>query len=213
VTYLVAAVLSQAANAQTPTPPPAAASDGAPSERARRDAEKVFQWIRIHSDKPRKAATTTPVAAERTTAQVPPKKAAKAPDSAAPVTSPPAPVAAAPARAGPGPGLGLADPRRAAPLPPAEAAKAAAPVEEDDLLHAIHRTEPEFPPRLMRTLGKGVVRVVFTVQPDGSVAQPRVLSTSHPRLAQTATATVLQWRFRPLRRAQEAVVDLGFDMD
>jgi hypothetical protein len=24
---------------------------------------------------------------------------------------------------------------------------------------------------------------------------------------------VLQWRFRPLRRAQEAVVDLGFDMD
>jgi outer membrane biosynthesis protein TonB len=55
--------------------------------------------------------------------------------------------------------------------------------------------------------------VAFTVQPDGTVAEPRVLSTSHPRLAQTATATVLQWRFRPLRHAQDAVVDLGFDMD
>ena len=75
----------------------------------------------------------------------------------------------------------------------------------DEVLIAIRKTEPEFPGNLMRTLRKGMVQVSFTVQPDGSVTQPRVVSTTHPRLAQTAVATVSQWRFQPVSNAQEAV--------
>lgn len=44
------------AQAQTPaTPTPAATGELSPAERAKRDADKVFHWIMIHSDKPRKA--------------------------------------------------------------------------------------------------------------------------------------------------------------
>ena len=58
-----------------------------------------------------------------------------------------------------------------------------------------------------------MVQVGFTVQPDGSVSLPRVLSATHPRLAQTAVATVMEWRFLPVPHAQDAVVDLGFNLD
>lgn len=209
----LAAVLSEAAHAQAPAASASAASDAAPSERARRDAEKVFQWIRIHSDKPRKAASTSG-ATERSTAHAPVKKAARTPDSGPAVTVPPAPVVVAPASPEREPAPVVA----ASPLPLQDSVKAAAAptpasVEEDEVLYAIHKSEPEFPANLMRTLRKGMVQVAFTVQPDGSVAQPRVLSSTHPRLAQTAVATVSQWRFQPLRHAQDAVVDLGFNLD
>jgi TonB family protein len=43
----------QAAHAQAASAP-AGKEDSAPSERAKREAENVFRWIMIHSDKPRK---------------------------------------------------------------------------------------------------------------------------------------------------------------
>jgi TonB family protein len=215
----LAAAVTVGVHAQSPVPPSSAASGAAPSERAKRDAEKVFQWIRIHSDKPRKAAAAAP---ERPVPAAPVKRAAKAPDSpitetlqstpvvAAPARSEPAPppVAAAPAPLPPAPSLAAT--AKAAPMVPPSPAPAAEP---DEVLIAIRKTEPEFPGNLMRTLRKGMVQVSFTVQADGSVTEPRVVSTTHPRLAQTAVATVSQWRFQPLRNAQEAVVDLGFNLD
>jgi len=59
-TLLVAAgssFTSQWALAQTTTPPP---GEVAPSERAKRDADKVFHWIMIQGDRTRKAPTKDP---------------------------------------------------------------------------------------------------------------------------------------------------------
>ena len=227
---LVLATLCGAAWSQS-APTPAAASVVSDSDRAKRDAEKVFQWIRIHSDKPRKAAGATPAVAP-----------------AAPVVAAPV-VAARPRPASKGNEGGITEtvtplvaarteaPREAAaPAVPApvESSTAAAPagldkpgemlvasaaqksrveVDEDLMLIPVHRTEPEFPKSLMRTLRKGVVQVSFTVKPDGTVTQAQAVSSSHPRLKDVALATVQEWRFQPLRHAQQAVVDLGFNLD
>ncbi|WP_280150418.1 TonB family protein [Piscinibacter sp. XHJ-5] len=217
VVVALAAVFG-AAHAQTAAPASSGASDAAPSERAKRDAEKVFQWIRIHSDKPRKAVVAVP---ERPAPAPPVKRALKAPDSAvAESVLPPPPAASATRAAAP------AAPPVAIPPPPPQASTLAAvaqpvasvpapapAIEEDEVLTAVYRTDPEFPGSLMRSLRKGTVQVSLTVQPDGSVSQPRVVSATHPRLGQTAVATVAQWRFQPLRHAQQAVVDLGFNLD
>lgn len=87
-----------------------------------------------------------------------------------------------------------------------------APIEEsDEILRPLIRTEPSFPPSVLRTLTKGQIRVGFTVLPDGSVAEASVVKTSDPRLRAAVLAAIAQWRFAPLRKAQNAVVDLVFD--
>jgi protein TonB len=189
-----------------PTPAPTVPADDARA-RAERDADKVFQWIRIHSDKRRKTAAhaqaSAPVGRAATRPATPVdtgirETAVPLPASAA---APAQAVAVAPARDGP-----VQAPEPATPV-------ATAPVIEDETLTPVRRTEPQFPASLVRTLRKGVVQVAFTVQPDGSVAQAHVVSASHPRLGPPAVETVTQWRFQPVRHAQQAVVDLGFDID
>jgi outer membrane biosynthesis protein TonB len=39
------------------------------------------------------------------------------------------------------------------------------------------------------------------------------VASTHPRLKEAAVTTVSQWRFQPLHHAQQAVVDLGFNLD
>jgi TonB family protein len=62
---------------------PAAGGDAAALERAKRDADKVFKWIMIHSDKPRKSAVAdakpapAPAPAPTTTAATAPRPAPK----------------------------------------------------------------------------------------------------------------------------------------
>jgi periplasmic protein TonB len=92
-----------------------------------------------------------------------------------------------------------------APPPTAPDADAAEP------LTPVSQTEPKFPVNLVRTLRTGQVQVKFTVLPDGSVAEPAVISTSNPRLNPSALAAVAQWRFAPVRKPQRGVVDLGFN--
>src|SRR5258705_2507959 len=53
LTVSLLAITASGARAQTA--PVAKAADIAASERAAKEGDKVFQWIRIHSDKPRKA--------------------------------------------------------------------------------------------------------------------------------------------------------------
>jgi protein TonB len=205
-----------------------------PSQRAKRDAEKVFQWIRIHSDKPRRASapgasversgTPQPVAARgAAVAKASPKPAEQ--DAAASAVAAEQPVliadtaASAPAALATAPATETAAPDATAPAAardagaPLAAAMAAPAIEEDTPLVAVLRTEPDFPASLMRQLRKGTVQVAFTVQPDGSVAQARSVSSSHPRLVQSAVATVTQWRFQPLHHAQQAVVEIGFNLE
>ncbi len=216
----------------------AAAGDFTASERAQRDTDKVFKWILIHSDKPRKLA---PVREEKpvVVAPVRPKPAAtrnadaaaSAARGAAPSASPKALVAgvakaptANAAASGNKDALAPAGAESAAATPvvnsvggsPERATVATAAEGEpdaDEPLIAVLRADPRFPPSLMRTLRTGRVQVRFTVVPDGSVSQRTVVASSNVRLNEDALAAVAKWRFKPLRRAKEAVVEVGFDLD
>ena len=225
------------ATAQTAAPVAAAASSSAPAEltpaeRAKRDGDKVFHWILIHGDKPRKpVATVTPKEDKAPPAVARAKPAARAPSgradeaavetsnaSAAPlVAAPRASLAPAPASAPtPDPTATRATSANLASAaltaPAALAATAPPPVEDDspDTLTPLSQTEPKFPINVVRALRTGQVRVKFTVQPDGSVADPTVIGTSSARLNPSALAAVAQWRFAPVRKAQQGVVELGF---
>jgi TonB family protein len=208
----------------------AAASDLNPVDRARRDADRVFQMILMHSDKPRKAGATkedapTATARAKPVARAPAKgdepvpKAEVSSGLSAPIV---ARAAAEPQKASATNEVATPVPQTVVTAAPAEAPVAvaaatpamSAPEElADESLTPLLRPEPEFPQNLMRTVHKGEVRVRFTVLPDGSVDAPAVVTTSHPRLNAAALAAIAQWRFVPLRKAQTAIVSLGFDID
>lgn len=230
---LVAASWSLAsapALAQT-TPSP---SDVAPSERAKRDADKVFHWIMIQGDRTRKApaaaakdskdaketkddrpaAKPTRVAApEAAPARSKPEAtvAAAAPSSSKPaevLTDAPAPT---PASDAPKPNAGLAR-TETAPAPPAVPAVDRA-VDAPQTLVALAQPAPQFPVNLMRTLRRGTVQVRFNVQPDGSVSNLEVLHTTSPRLNSAALDAIAQWRFQPVSKMQTGAVEVGFDIE
>jgi len=221
------------ASAQTakPSASVASAAELTPAERAKRDGDQVFHWILIHSDKPRKpvaakdekpaVAVTHVKPAARTAARAdelaPAVPVASSAASAVPAHAAAAVAAAAPearpaADAGTTSGTAasaavkLATASMTTPAPPA-----AVEDEAPESLKPLSQTEPKFPINLIRSLRTGQVQVKFTVLPDGSVAEPEVLSSSNPRLNPPALAAVAQWRFAPLRKPQHGVVDLGFN--
>ena len=208
-----------AAWAQTPTPAASAASGAAraaaaPSERAKKEADDVFRWIKIHTDAPRKptekAATKLPTASTAL-ANAKATEASKAAQSAS---------AAASAAAATGFNEVTANPGAAAlPVPePVVSAKApdsapAVPAPKEAPLRPVAQANPQFPEDVMQTLGQGSVSVRFTVLPDGSVANAEVLSSSHRKLNRSALEAVAQWRFEPIPNARSARVELGFKLD
>ncbi|MEP7101495.1 MAG: TonB family protein [Burkholderiales bacterium] len=230
------AALAQAAAAAS-----APSAEMTPAERAQRDADKVFKWILIHSDKPRK-----PVAAREDKPVATPAHARPATRSADSAQATPHTLSSAPTPS-PTPETPAAVPRVAAvQTPPLRASEAPAapvvaavarPVAEslavpvsspgpstrtpaavaaealDETLTPTLRADPQFPPNLLRTLRKGEVQVRFTVLPDGSVAEPEVVTSSNARLNQAALTAVAQWRFAPLHKAKSGTVALGFDLD
>ena len=227
------------AAAQTATPGAAAApaAELTPAERAKRDGDQVFHWILIHSDKPRKpAAAKDEKAATAVTHAKPSARIAVHADDPAPAASAAtvassaasaasarraaaaaeatstATVGAIPEIAAAPDAVRLATAGMTAPVPSAAPA-AAIGDDAPESLKALSQTEPKFPISLIRSLRTGQVQVKFTVLPDGSVAEPEVLSSSNPRLNPPALAAVAQWRFAPLRKPQHGVVDLGFNND
>lgn len=205
----------------------ASAVELTPAERAQRDADKVFKWILIHADKPRRP---NPVRDEKREerrdekplATIRAKPAARAAEASPSAAGAPAPVAADERSAAP---LAAAAPAgaleasvavgeaqavlpKAMPMPALVAAEAI-----DEALTPLFRAEPLFPANVLRTLRKGAVQLRFTVLPDGSVADAAVVTSTSARLNSSALAAIAQWRFAPLRRPQAALVALGFDLD
>jgi TonB family protein len=232
---LVAAlVIAVVAHAQ----PAPAASSPLPTERAQHDADKVFRMILQHADKPRRAPRedAAPAAATPRPAVAPAAKAATTPSAtAAPVraadsrvtaTTPPAVPAVPTASAAPDTSVvpsssanAVAAPDSAAAAQPAAAAVAApaalAPVAvaapRSLKLELVSSVEPEFPARLVRSLGRGSVVVNFDVRPDGSVARAEVASSSHRGLNEAALSAVAAWRFKPISETLPGVVELKFE--
>lgn len=206
------------------------------AERAKRDADKVYQWIRFHADKgPAKAKTTA--VAEAAPAPAPPARPTPGPTAAvkpaarpaepAPVLASQAPedeamvgpelplVAASAAASEDGRVLALAVVPQAAAaalaLPSSAAARPAAVAEPaEEPLRLIDRVEPEYPAVLLRGRGSGSVLVQFQVQPDGSVQAPEVLKSSNQRLVASVLAAVARWRFAPISKTRVATVEIGF---
>jgi TonB family protein len=215
------------AAAQSAPAASAPAAEISPAERAQRDADKVFRWILIHSDKPRSkaaakdekpAAPAAPVARSKPAARPAPAKADEpvptAAAKAAPVaaaTPPPPRLEAAPTSAPPATTAVRSPP--SAVVEPAAVVTAPAEVLAEETLVPLSQVEPKLPSNVQRGSRNGEVQVKFTVLPDGSVAEPKVASSSNPRLNSAALAAVAQWRFAPLRKAQTGTVELVFNLE
>lgn len=198
------------------------------AERAKRDADKVYQWIRFHADKapakpraaPEAAAPVRPAPAPAAVRPAPPEPArpALAQSQAEPMLGPEQPLVATSPAAPPEPitqAVALAPQAATSPVTPspAVAALAAAPPASeppDEPLRLIERVEPEYPAVLLRGRGSGSVLVQFQVQPDGSVQAPEVLKSSNQRLVASVLAAVARWRFAPINKTRVATVEVGF---
>ena len=96
--------------------------------------------------------------------------------------------------------------------PPSSTPGAGAPAAPKNVkLELVESVEPEFPARLVRTLGRGSVVVQFDVLPDGSVVRPEVVRSSHKGLDAAAQAAVAAWRFKPISETAPGLVELKFD--
>ncbi len=218
---------------------PAAPLPVTPTERAQRDADKVFRMILQHADTPRRAAredkTARPAAAPRaradardtTRAAAPvPSPSADAPATTAaeppgrllaPVAVLPAPPAALPAPAAALPASAPIEPAVPADTvaaPPPVAHLSPTPVTEPAMpprLELVSRVEPEFPWRVLRMVGSGKVLVNFDVRPDGTVGRAEVVSSPHRGLNAAAEAAVLAWRFKPTGQTLLGQVEMRFE--
>lgn len=115
----------------------------------------------------------------------------------------PAPVAGAPAASSPPAGARVAPPAAAAPTSAAPAASVAAapasaatPAPSAALPRLLSAPSPRYPLMAQRRKIEGQVVVQFTIQPDGSVASPRVVSADPPGVFDEAALVAAgRWRF------------------
>lgn len=208
--------------------------DTSAAERAQHEADKVFRWIMIHSDKPRKssavAATPATVVApkdDKAIAAARPKPVTRLPAKAEEAASEPAGALAAAqplteagiglvARSGEATGavvapeLARATANDGAALP-VDVVGAAPNDAAGDVLRPISQAEPKFSANVLRGLPNGQVQVRFNVLPDGSVSDPAVVESSNRRLNSSVLAAVAQWKFAPIRETQIGIVNLVFN--
>lgn len=94
--------------------------------------------------------------------------------------------------------------------PPAAAA-AAPPAAVATALRAVSTPAPDYPPAALRAGDSGEVVVEFTVNPDGSVGNPRVVRSSPPRVFDRAALNaVRRWRYQPVATATTTRRTIGF---
>lgn len=202
---------AQAPNQATPAPAPARA-ELSPAERAQRDADKVFHWIRLSAEKPAAVARPPVVSAKPAgapkSAPLPPRPPARAEvqTAAAPVEAAPPPTLLAVAASAPLDPPLPAPPEMAAPAPLLEAV-------QELPLTLLSRVEPQIPRQLLGSLQQGSVLVRLEVRPDGSVGRAEAVQATHKRLGQAAVEAVLQWRFAPISAPRQANVELGFQLE
>jgi TonB family protein len=235
---LAAAAMAAAAQASAPAAPGAGVS-----ERARREADRVFQWIRLHGERPRtrpadgkrpepsrpggagEAAAGVGRRGDTGTAAGPPAASAAASRTAAQDAGTDPPPAAGSAASAPLTAVPAAAAPQAASMPAVESVPTLAgpaligpvwlepadPVASD--LALSHQVLPEFSFIVMQALRKGLARLRFTVQLDGTVSGAEVLRSTDEEINAAVLAAVSQWRFQPVRQVRTAVVELGFSLD
>ena len=178
----------------------ARADDAPPAARVQREAENPMRWIveagRLKSRaKPAEAAASAArVAADKPLLRSAASKPAIPTALAVPLGT--APVEPDPAA------IALAENE----TPPA----AVAPVRLETL-ERIEGEDPALPDAIKRQLqADGEVLLDFTVQPDGSVAELEVLSSSDNRLEPIVLEAVRGWRYKPIALARRQRVQIAF---
>lgn len=222
---LAAALLTTLSVATAQTPGNSGEVPAGISERARRDAESPFRWIRIHSESARKAeerkAAAAAAAAAAAPAPAPPTAAAarpaRSPATARAPAAPAAPAVTAQASAATPATLLASTATTAQSQSAAQAASALAPrpaeAEESEALVSIDKVDPEWDEELLRTLRKGRVLVRFHVAEDGYLSRIQIVESTHSKLTGPAMAAVMQWRFEPIPEPRVATVEFGFDVE
>ena len=183
------------------------AIDQAPSEAARRAALSPYRFILQNATAP--ARKSAPAAAAKPAAETPavaePKRPAAPPvQQAAVQPAPTAPVRPAAEAAAP------------APAPePAVAALARKPAEPPPRreIIPIRTDEPRLSAVLMREQPHGTVRVLFQIQPDGSVSDANVVSSTNRSLNRATVDAVKGWKFQPVDEILSVETELVYKFD
>lgn len=102
--------------------------------------------------------------------------------------------------------------QRAAQAAPAPAVAPAPAAVADNTLRALSTPPPRYPPEALRSGQSGEVQVEFTVNPDGSVANARVVRANPPRVFdREAVAAIRRWRFEPVGSPVTTRRTIGFN--
>src|SRR3569832_379990 len=190
------------ASAQTP---PASNSDNAPSEAARRAAASPYRFILQNATAPARK----PAPAPAPTAIAEPKKTTPAP---APVQQ----AAARPAAAAPAPASAVeTPPPEPAPEPPVAALtrKPVEPPQPKRAIIPITTDEPRLPAIVMRENPNGTVRVHFDIQPDGSVGDVKIMSSTTRSLTRPTSDAVSRWKFEPVDEILTVETEIVYKFD
>lgn len=67
----------------------------------------------------------------------------------------------------------------------------------DGDVQPIVRVPPQYPPSAAQRGLEGYVLVEFTIDVDGSVRDPKVVSSSHSVFESAALRTIVRWKYRP----------------
>lgn len=222
VGLLAAADLAGAQTPAAPNPP----TDG--MQRSQRQADNVYRWIKMFAEPTRKAdgskadaikvrppkesgaTAASPTNAERPLAAVAPSPAASAVETSVPAD--PAIASVAPAASAAVPATAIAPATSPAVAAAAKTGPSAPAQDEDEELTILSQPQPDIPREVRNMLGTAKVAVAFTVQPDGSVQEASVISSTHRRLNRPTLEAVGQWKFAPVRTARNVRVELEFDL-
>lgn len=178
-----------------------------PSEEVKRRALGPLRIIKQMGDQKKPAAPTPAPVVTPAPAVAPKPKAEEASakaDKRAPVVETPAepPVAvAAPAPA----------PVAASVVPPPEPPKVAKRVNTE--LIPLAQDPPVLNRNLMREIPKGVVKVAFDVNPDGSTSDVHAVATTNRKLNPSAIEAVSKWRFKPIDETVRVDIELSFSSE
>lgn len=203
-----------------PLPPAKSASEPSAMERSKRQSDNVYKFIKQFADTPRKpdaaparprveaVAAPAPVRRPDTQNVATPAPATRPQPDAAPEATTAGTTPSPPAQASSAPAAVATPEPTAAPATPAVAAVE----EEDEELELITQVQPEVARGMRGGPDTGKVTVALTVQPDGSVSEATVVTTSHRRFGKPARDAVAQWRFAPIKVARTVQVEIAFDL-
>ena len=223
--YTIAAVLlgvgaipaltqAQLVPSVTANAPSSAASGPSGLERAQRQVDNVYKWIKL-ADKPRPAPTPPPTSPPAPA----PRPAATKPAAALAAVAPAVASSPAPAEVIAPPMVATPEPQPApavAPVmapPPVQVAKAPEPViEEETPLRILSQEQPTVPRELRNDLENARVMMAFLVGIDGKVTNARAISSTNRKLERPTITAVSTWLFAPIKTPREVQVEIEFNV-